>query len=166
MIAITFTLPLCPIQPLPPLNPPPRPLPPKKVSVGASGSLYGLFALLLLDLVQNWQILLTPVRDMISLTVNVTIALGVGLLPFVDNFAHIGGFLAGILSGLVFLPAIDFNENDRRRKRVLRLIAFPALTAVLGYGFYAFWMQMEVGCSWCHYLDCVPPGSAWCAEGA
>ena len=134
--------------------------------MGASGSLYGLFALLYLDLIQNWPILLTPTRDLISLTINVIIALGVGLLPFVDNYAHIGGFLAGILGGLVFLPTINFTEASRRRKMVLRVVASVALLGVLAYGFYAFWMRMEIECSWCHYLDCVPPGSAWCIADA
>jgi hypothetical protein len=29
-----------------------------------------------------------------------------GLLPGVDNFAHLGGFIMGVLSGIVFIPAM------------------------------------------------------------
>lgn len=39
----------------------------------------------------------------LTLVVIIAINLAVGILPHVDNFAHIGGFLSGFLLGFVFL---------------------------------------------------------------
>jgi hypothetical protein len=139
-------------------------LAPDQVSAGASGSLYGLFSLLYLVLIFNWPVLVSPWRDLITLTINVIIALGIGLLPYVDNFAHIGGFLAGIFGGMMFLPTIKFSNRDRIVKLVLKLVSAPLLLGALAYGFYVFWMQWEVNCEWCQYLDCAPPGQFWCAK--
>lgn len=43
-----------------------------------------------------------------TLVVIIAINLGVGILPHVDNFAHIGGFLTGFLLGFVFLIRPQF----------------------------------------------------------
>lgn len=49
-----------------------------------------------------------------SLLLIVIINLAVGILPHVDNYAHIGGFLAGFLLGFVFLPRPQFGWEERR----------------------------------------------------
>lgn len=38
----------------------------------------------------------------------IAINLGIGILPHVDNFAHIGGFLTGFLIGFVLMPRPRF----------------------------------------------------------
>lgn len=40
----------------------------------------------------------------------------VGTLPFVDNFAHIGGLVFGIFAAMAFLPYITFGRWNRIRK--------------------------------------------------
>lgn len=44
----------------------------------------------------------------------VVVNLAVGLLPFVDNFAHIGGFLTGFLLGFILLPRPRFGWLERQ----------------------------------------------------
>lgn len=44
------------------------------------------------------------VAALLTILVIVLINLAVGILPHVDNFAHIGGFLTGFLLGFVLLP--------------------------------------------------------------
>lgn len=44
----------------------------------------------------------------------VAINLAVGILPHVDNFAHIGGFLTGFLLGFVLLPRPQLGWMERR----------------------------------------------------
>lgn len=44
----------------------------------------------------------------------VAINLAVGILPHVDNFAHIGGFLTGFLLGFVLLPRPQLGWLERR----------------------------------------------------
>ena len=45
---------------------------------------------------------------MVTLLVIIVINLDFGLLPHVDNFAHIGGFISGFLLGFVFLMRPQF----------------------------------------------------------
>ncbi|KAL6708551.1 hypothetical protein ACN47E_002532 [Coniothyrium glycines] len=72
-------------------------------SVGASGSLFGILALTLLDLLYNWSTRRSPVKDLIFLLLDIAIAFVLGLLPGLDNFSHIGGFLMGIVLGICLL---------------------------------------------------------------
>lgn len=72
-------------------------------SVGASGSLFGILALTLLDLLYNWSTRRSPVKDLLFLLLDIAIAFVLGLLPGLDNFSHIGGFLMGIVLGICLL---------------------------------------------------------------
>jgi membrane associated rhomboid family serine protease len=59
-------------------------------STGCSGALFGLIGYMFIDVLVNWKILPHPVRDLMSLLVSTIISLVLGLLPGLDNFAHIG----------------------------------------------------------------------------
>ncbi|KAF2867631.1 rhomboid family membrane protein-like protein [Massariosphaeria phaeospora] len=72
-------------------------------SVGASGSLFGILALVLLDLLYNWGSRRSPMKDLLFLLLDVAIAFVLGLLPGLDNFSHIGGFLMGLVLGICLL---------------------------------------------------------------
>ncbi|KAF2015048.1 rhomboid-domain-containing protein [Aaosphaeria arxii CBS 175.79] len=72
-------------------------------SVGASGSLFGILALVLLDLLYNWSSRPSPVKDLLFLILDICIAFVLGLLPGLDNFAHIGGFLCGLVLGICLM---------------------------------------------------------------
>ncbi|KAF1836293.1 rhomboid family membrane protein [Decorospora gaudefroyi] len=72
-------------------------------TVGASGSLFGVLALHLLDLLYHWNSRRSPVKDLLFLLLDIAIAFVLGLLPGLDNFAHIGGFLMGIALGICLL---------------------------------------------------------------
>ncbi|KAK9364448.1 hypothetical protein V1509DRAFT_636347 [Lipomyces kononenkoae] len=72
-------------------------------STGASGALFGIIALSLLDLLFNWQLYAHPKRTLLSHVIEILIAFVLGLLPGVDNFAHFGGFVMGILLGFAVL---------------------------------------------------------------
>lgn len=50
---------------------------------------------------------------LLTLVVIVVVNLVVGLLPFVDNFAHIGGFVTGFLLGFILLPRPQFGWLER-----------------------------------------------------
>ncbi|CEI99107.1 Putative Superoxide dismutase [Cu-Zn] [Rhizopus microsporus] len=58
-------------------------------STGCSGALFGLIGYMFIDVLVNWKILPHPVRDLMSLLVSTIISLVLGLLPGLDNFAHI-----------------------------------------------------------------------------
>ena len=83
-------------------------------------------------------------------------SLGFGLLKFVDNFAHVGGFITGIFTGLIFMPTIIFGKWDLRRKRFLKVISVPILIGIFIWVFSTFYKQESNTCKWCKYVTCVP----------
>lgn len=59
-------------------------------STGCSGALFGLIGYMFIDVLINWKVLPHPMRDLMSLLFSTIISLVLGLLPGLDNFAHIG----------------------------------------------------------------------------
>uniref|UniRef100_A0ACD5VKF7 Uncharacterized protein n=1 Tax=Avena sativa TaxID=4498 RepID=A0ACD5VKF7_AVESA len=73
------------------------------ISVGASGALFGLLGSMLSELITNWTIYENKCAALLTLVVIIALNLAVGILPHVDNFAHIGGFVSGFFLGFVLL---------------------------------------------------------------
>ncbi|KAL6005609.1 RHOMBOID-like protein 3 [Asimina triloba] len=153
------------------------------ISVGASGALFGLLGAMLSELVTNWTLYSNKAAALITLLVIVVINLAVGILPHVDNFAHIGGFLTGFLLGFVFLirpqfgwiergnlpPGARVQSKHKAYQYALWLVAAVLLIAGLKTDQRSVFCRFAVGlamlfrgengnkhCSWCHYLSCVP----------
>ena len=76
-------------------------------STGASGSLFGIIAILLLDLLYHWGERRSPWIDLAWIMVDIIISFVLGLLPGLDNFSHIGGFLMGLIFGVCLLHSPD-----------------------------------------------------------
>jgi membrane associated rhomboid family serine protease len=72
-------------------------------STGASGCLFGILALVLLDLLYTWKEQPSPRRDLFWICIDIVISFVLGLLPGLDNFSHIGGFLMGLVLGICIL---------------------------------------------------------------
>jgi membrane associated rhomboid family serine protease len=131
-------------------------------SVGASGAIYGIMAVVLLDLILNFKLVPNRWAELSRMVVMITLSLAFGLLPLIDNFAHVGGFLVGILCGLFVLPAINFGKWDARLKIFVRLASGPMLFGVFIWMFIAFYSTDSGStCTWCKYLDCIPI-DGWC----
>ncbi|KAL0944120.1 rhomboid family membrane protein [Colletotrichum truncatum] len=81
-------------------------------STGASGALFGVIALTLLDLLYSWKDRRSPVKDLMFIMLDIIISFILGLLPGLDNFAHIGGFLMGLALGICVLHS----PNSLRRR--------------------------------------------------
>lgn len=83
------------------------------ISVGASGALFGLLGAMLSELLTNWTIYTNKVAAVMTLLFVITVNLVLGILPHVNNFAHIGGFLAGFLLGFVVLMRPHYGWMER-----------------------------------------------------
>nr|GMD96027.1 RHOMBOID-like protein 2 [Ipomoea batatas] len=83
------------------------------ISVGASGALFGLLGAMLSELLTNWTIYSNKAAALLTLLVIILINLGFGILPHVNNFAHIGGFFSGFLLGFVLLLLPQFGWYER-----------------------------------------------------
>lgn len=74
--------------------------------VGPAGSQFGIMACLFVELFQSWQILERPWRAFAKLLAISVFFFSFGLLPWIDNFAHICGFVSGFFLSFAFLPYI------------------------------------------------------------
>lgn len=106
------------------------------VSGGASGAIFGVYGALLIFLWRERR-RLHPQEfrwlfwGAVGFSV-VTIVLGL-LITGIDNAAHIGGFLTGMLSGLILLRPLDAAQQVPRRGRLLAGGAFAlAIAALIG----------------------------------
>ncbi|BFG34114.1 hypothetical protein CerSpe_203880 [Prunus speciosa] len=149
------------------------------ISVGASGALFGLLGSMLSEIIANWTMYENKLAALLTLIVIVIVNLAVGILPHVDNFAHIGGFLSGFLLGFVFLIRPQFKWLTQRNappghvstpvkskhktyQYVLWVLALILLIVGFTIGMVTLLRGVNLNdyCSWCHYLSCVPT-SKW-----
>ncbi|KAF5954492.1 hypothetical protein HYC85_007348 [Camellia sinensis] len=148
----------------------------RSISVGASGALFGLLGAMLSELLTNWTIYTNKAAALFTLVIIIVINLAVGILPHVDNFAHIGGFLTGFLLGFILLLRPQFGWLERRNlpagaraiskftvyQYVFLLVALVLLIAGFTVGLVLLFKGVNANdhCSWCYYLSCVPT-SRW-----
>uniref|UniRef100_A0A8C7T3P3 Inactive rhomboid protein n=1 Tax=Oncorhynchus mykiss TaxID=8022 RepID=A0A8C7T3P3_ONCMY len=134
---------------------------PYRAEVGPAGSQFGILACLFVELFQSWQILERPWRAFTKLLCVVIFLFSFGMLPWIDNFAHISGFISGLFLSFAFLPYISFGRSDMYRKRVqicVFLLVFLGLFSGLAVLFYIH----PVKCEWCEYLTCIPLTDKFC----
>ncbi|ESQ40661.1 hypothetical protein EUTSA_v10014021mg [Eutrema salsugineum] len=146
------------------------------ISVGASGALFGLLGSMLSELLTNWTIYSNKIAALLTLLFVILINLALGILPHVDNFAHVGGFLSGFLLGFVLLARPQFRWLAREHmpqgtrltskyKPYQYLLWLLSLTLFIA-GFVVALLMLFRGedgnhhCSWCRYLRCIPT-SRW-----
>ncbi len=106
--------------------------------------------------------------------------LDLGLLPFVDNFAHIRGFLSGFFLGFVLLMkpqygwmchdelplCIEVDLPVKHWHKAYQYVLFISSSLLRVAGFTGAFVALYTGvdankkCSWCHCLSCVPT-AAW-----
>ncbi|KAI5059240.1 hypothetical protein GOP47_0025559 [Adiantum capillus-veneris] len=114
------------------------------ISVGASGALFGLLGAMLAELLTNWSMYSNKCAALITLVLVVAVNLAIGILPYVDNFAHIGGFISGFLAGFVLLLKpqagdMPYSNEDgfpfRRRHKLYQYIlcVIALITLIAGF---------------------------------
>uniref|UniRef100_A0A8C6I6Q5 Inactive rhomboid protein n=1 Tax=Mus spicilegus TaxID=10103 RepID=A0A8C6I6Q5_MUSSI len=136
---------------------------PYRAEVGPAGSQFGLLACLFVELFQSWQLLERPWKAFFNLSAIVLFLFICGLLPWIDNIAHIFGFLSGMLLAFAFLPYITFGTSDKYRKRALILVSllvFAGLFASLVLWLYIY----PINWPWIEYLTCFPFTSRFCEK--
>ncbi|XP_066869273.1 inactive rhomboid protein 1 isoform X3 [Kogia breviceps] len=136
------------------------PTPPQ---VGPAGSQFGILACLFVELFQSWQILARPWRAFFKLLAVVLFLFTFGLLPWIDNFAHISGFVSGLFLSFAFLPYISFGKFDLYRKRC-QIIVFQVVFLGLLAGLVVLFYFYPVRCEWCEFLTCIPFTDKFCEK--
>ncbi|GKV23072.1 hypothetical protein SLEP1_g32852 [Rubroshorea leprosula] len=152
----------------------------QNISVGASGALFGLLGAMLSELLTNWTIYANKAAALITLVLIIAINLALGILPHVDNFAHIGGFLVGFLLGFVLLLRPQFGWMERHqlppdaransKYKAYQYVFWVVAVVLLIAGFTLGLVMLFKGengndhCSWCQYLSCVPTSNWKCGN--
>jgi len=129
---------------------------PYVVSVGSDPAIFGLLAVLVVELFQSWKIVPKPWWECFKLITVTLVAFVVGTFPFIDNFGHLGGFFFGLLSSIVFIPYITFGKWDYRRKRILLYICIPMLLIISVSALVSFYVVQNTDfCPWCKNINCI-----------
>ncbi|XP_053220054.1 inactive rhomboid protein 1 isoform X1 [Podarcis raffonei] len=136
---------------------------PYRAEVGPAGSQFGILACLFVELFQSWQILARPWRAFLKLLAVVLFLFAFGLLPWIDNFAHVGGFVSGLFLSFAFLPYISFGKFDLYRKRC-QIIVFQLVFAGLLSGLVVLFYFYPIRCEWCEFLTCIPFTDKFCEK--
>ena len=99
------------------------------VSAGASGAIFGMYGVFLALLLSNLIDKDTRKALLTSIGIFVGYNLISGLKDGIDNAAHIGGLLSGMLIGLAFIPSLKKPEEKRMEFGVMGALAILILGA-------------------------------------
>ena len=132
--------------------------------VGPSGSQYGLLACVYVEYLNSWPMFRSPWRGLWKPVAWTAALFAFGLLPWVDNYAHVFGFIFGFLLSYALLPYVSFGQYDQRRKLVLICVCLAAVLVMLGALVVLFYVTPIYECRLCEYLNCIPLTPDFCAE--
>ena len=142
---------------------------PYRAEVGASGALFGVLATFVVEVVKTWEILGSPWLALGQLLAVMGVLLLLGLVPWVDNYAHAFGFVTGLLLAYAILPELrkfpdghgeDVAAKVSRGKRAAAVVAAIVIFCTLFTVFYTF----AFDCAFCKLLSCLPIFDDFCAE--
>eukprot|EP00808_Paulinella_micropora_P000516 g55926.t1 len=136
---------------------------PEVIGIGASGAIMGLLGGLLADFLLHWWYMHPDYRCCYGGQILLTtmLALVIGLLPLVDNFSHVGGWVGGLLCSLFFLtgtgpgPKTCLAAFARALPALLALGLLVTIFAIVLDLVYAGKDGNET-CPQCNWINCVP----------
>ncbi|XP_003391692.2 PREDICTED: inactive rhomboid protein 2-like, partial [Amphimedon queenslandica] len=147
---------------------------PYSAEVGPAASMFGVIAFFLIFIVYHWNFFDRAWLEMLKYSIIVVLLFLIGFLPYIDNYARIGGFLFGMMFSFIqihYIPQHDcmteFNSfrfpNQKAKSSLLGKIALLITGLVLLLTLYIFsflWFYLE-GDVWngFSYLNCIIPTS-------
>mmetsp|Transcript_18540 Transcript_18540/g.30997 ORF Transcript_18540/g.30997 Transcript_18540/m.30997 type:complete len:411 (+) Transcript_18540:199-1431(+) len=137
---------------------------PGVISVGASASVFGLVGSCWSDVIQNYCARCTlQGSGFFSLLILTVINMCIGLTPLVDNFMHVGGFVAGMVVGLTLFSKKHVDVSGRRTYTCMQreivffssilvlLLVLVSVAAALSKDVQEFFRS----CTFCENINCV-----------
>ncbi|CAF1379425.1 unnamed protein product [Rotaria magnacalcarata] len=111
--------------------------------VGASGALMGIIAVHIIDIIRCWNDLPNHWTEIIMNGISALVSLIIGIfVPMIDYMAHLGGFIVGILSGLLLCPNLYWQIRDDwtavKSRLIIMIISSVLLLAFFLGGFIGF----------------------------
>ncbi|XP_025835911.1 inactive rhomboid protein 2 isoform X2 [Agrilus planipennis] len=137
---------------------------PYRADVGPSGSHFGLLACLIVEVLNAWPMLKHPYRALCKLLLVTFVLFLIGLVPWVDNYAHLFGFVFGFLLSYALLPFISFGPYDRQKKIVLIWVCLLSAGILFACLVLLFYIIPVYDCEICSYFNCLPITNEFCAS--
>ena len=100
-------------------------------------------------------------KVMCSLKISIPIP---GLLPWIDNYAHLFGFIFGFLVSYAIMPFVTFGIYERRRKLILLWICLLSCIFIFVGLILLFYVTPIHDCEICKYFNCIPITKDFCSE--
>jgi membrane associated rhomboid family serine protease len=113
------------------------------ITVGASGAIFGIIMMWCVDVFQNIKILAHPFWSVVGVIAAIGLSIGMGFLPFVDNFAHIGGLIFGLELSMILIVKFEWDQPWKRR---LRWILFYSFIVIFIGNFVGFFVMLYSRC--------------------
>ena len=146
------------------------------VQVGPAGSILGVVAYFFVFLIFERRLLKKPWIEFLKLGGVVLFFFVLGLIPYVDQFAHIGGFVFGFLISGILVPYGRYKEawrlagedesKDRKYLIAKWVMVGAGLPAVLLLYVLFFVLLYVVQTTWVgfSFLTCIPFTNSLCVD--
>ena len=137
---------------------------PQFATVGASGALFGLIAMWTVMLFQDYHDILHPMVAIVSTLFFIVFSFVMGLLPYTDNFAHLGGFVTGLFLSIAIIPKLTHNPRWKLRGRIILSAVFAILFLVTFIGLFVVLYKAPPATEWCpgcSSFNCIG-SDEWC----
>lgn len=103
---------------------------PQTPSVGASGGIVGFLGYLTVYGYQRRKLLTNGFLKNMLINVGIIAFTGIFILPNVDNYGHLGGFIVGAVYGFLQIPK-DLYADPRETSETVKLIGIAALAVFI-----------------------------------
>ncbi|XP_024893523.1 inactive rhomboid protein 1 isoform X1 [Temnothorax curvispinosus] len=137
---------------------------PYRAEVGPAGAHFALLATLVVEVLHCWPMLKHPRRALSKLILILLGLLTLGILPWIDNYAHLFGFIFGFLAAYALMPFISFGHYDRRRKILLIWVCLILIVGLFALLLALFYNVPVYECEVCKLFNCVPFTRDFCAS--
>ena len=97
---------------------------------------------------------------LIAITV---ILFALGLLPMIDNYAHLIGFVFGFPLGFALMPNVWFGMKGKGVRIVSVLCCLLFVSGMLGLLIVLFYVIGVYECPGCEWFNCIPLTPTFCS---
>ena len=126
---------------------------------GPTGSQFAILACLFVEVIHNWSVLFRPWKQILKLSGIMLVLFIIGLLPFVDNYAQLFGFMYGFLLAYSLMPCIFYNSPFKDKVVIACLTLAILIIVVLIIVFYVVPIHE---CQYCSIFNCLPFTEGFC----
>jgi hypothetical protein len=148
---------------------------PLSLQVGPAASILGIWAYVIVFWMFERHLLYRPYIELLKLLAILVVLLLIGFLPYIDNYAHIGGFVFGFLLSGIIIPYGNYKiawhkiERDpdtnyyRNVKYFLLVFGIVGSLCLAGLFFGLFYGLQDTFFGF-SYITCIPFTSTLCID--